>query len=90
MLFEEKVREVERSLYVLHLPVRSEGVVYAAGCDRIPWKPSVDEAAGQQFIDAFYIEPADRRQLLTFTKCCLGDNLIEPSFSDLKPLSMEP
>lgn len=49
-----------------------------------------ERPAAQQFIDAFHITQADLSQLLTFTKCCLGDNLIEPSFSVLKPLSMQP
>lgn len=60
------------------------GTVEAAGCD------SVDRTAGRQIIDAFHMEQAGLSKLLTFTKCCLGDHLIEPSFSDLKPLSMEP
>lgn len=42
-----------------------------------------------QLIDAFCIEQADLSQLVTFTKCRLGDNLIEPSFSVLKALSKE-
>lgn len=66
-----------------------EAGAWSAGWNSVSRKPSVDRPAALQFIDAFCIEQADLSQLVTFTKCRRGDNLIEPSFSVLKPLSKE-
>lgn len=52
--------------------------VWAAGWDIVSWKPSAGWPAAQQFTDAFHIMQADLSQILTFTKCRQGDNLIEP------------